>query len=50
MRETRYLGTAKLGKLATIDPYRTKARNEGAGPIKSGGDENKLLTTKKDRY
>ncbi|KHN78785.1 Cysteine-rich PDZ-binding protein [Toxocara canis] len=42
--------TAKLGKIATIDPYRTKSRNEGAGPIKKGGNENKLLSTKKDRF
>ncbi|MFH4977591.1 hypothetical protein AB6A40_004300 [Gnathostoma spinigerum] len=40
----------KLGKIATIDPYRTKFRNEGLGPIARAGNENKILTTKKDRY
>ncbi|CAG9535367.1 unnamed protein product [Cercopithifilaria johnstoni] len=40
----------KLGKIATIDPYRTKSRNESAGPIKKGGDGNKLLSTRKDRF
>ncbi|VIO96056.1 CRIPT protein, putative [Brugia malayi] len=40
----------KLGKVAAIDPYRTKSRNECAGPIKKGGNENKLLSTRKDRF
>ncbi|VDN25010.1 unnamed protein product, partial [Gongylonema pulchrum] len=40
----------KLGKIATIDPYRTKWRNAEAGPIAKGKNENKLLSTKKDRF
>ena len=46
------LGTKKLGRIVTVDPYRTKQRNEstlGKTP-KVTGTENKLLTTKKDRY
>ncbi|VDK75977.1 unnamed protein product [Litomosoides sigmodontis] len=45
-----FLGVKKLGKIATIDPYRTKPRNESAGPIKKGGDANMLLSTRKDRF
>lgn len=39
-----------MGKIATIDPYRTKGRNEGLGPVKIAQNENKLLSTKHDRF
>ncbi len=44
-------GTKKLGRIVSIDPYRTKQRNESTlgKPTKVVRVENKLLTTKKDR-